>query len=311
MKKIIIILLCIIPLFATPQVQFMKGIANTGTFTSNNGDFSINRGKYTYDNGNFHIICDTNYFGLGIKNYSIYYGDDPLIVMQPAGVGKSRYITLFDAFGNVSFHMSEQGKQSDYDTVAELDIADYSCRVKSRIKDSIAGVKIDNVCKVDFNMCTMSSIKDYNRNSFFNLQGDSILWQVNSTDKLIITKDYAYFKDDVEIDSSLTVHGTITNGGYINKDTVITLIDDGKYNFPTISVGWADIQCDSVLTEKTWGLVSWNGDGATSLRSNGAKFVSADTDGNYACFYDGGTYAILKNTSGFTQTYSIKYHYHF
>jgi hypothetical protein len=60
------------------------------------------------------------------------------------------------------------------------------------------------------------------------------------------------------------------------------------------SVGWADIQCDSVLTEKTWGRVSWNGDGTTSLRSNGTLFVNTNTDGNYACFYDGGSYAILK-----------------
>ena len=107
----------------------------------------------------------------------------------------------------------------------------------------------------------------------------------------------------------LIANGTIINGGLINKDTVLVLVDDATFNFPT-SVGWAEIQCDSVLIEKTWGVVSWNGDGSTSLRSNGAKFVNTDTDGNYACFYDGGAYAILRNTSGSTQTYSIKYHYH-
>jgi hypothetical protein len=112
------------------------------------------------------------------------------------------------------------------------------------------------------------------------------------------------------IGTDLTVHGEIINGGLINKDTVLILADDETFEFPTTSVGWAEIQCDSSLIEKTWGVVSWNGDGSTSLRSNGAKFVNTDIDGNYACFYDGGVYAILKNTSGYTQTYSIKYHYH-
>jgi hypothetical protein len=112
------------------------------------------------------------------------------------------------------------------------------------------------------------------------------------------------------IGTDLTVHGEIINGGLINKDTVITLIDDATFNFPKTSVGWAEIQCDSSLIEKTWGVVSWNGDGSTSLRSNGAKFVNTDIDGNYACFYNNGSVAYLKNTSGYTQTYSIKYHYH-
>ena len=114
------------------------------------------------------------------------------------------------------------------------------------------------------------------------------------------------------IGTDLTVHREIINGGLINKDTVLILADDETFNFPTQSVGWAEIQCDSVLTELTWGNVSWNGDGATNLRSYGAKFVNTDIDGNYACFYNGGSsYAILKNTSGYTQTYSIKYHYHY
>jgi hypothetical protein len=114
------------------------------------------------------------------------------------------------------------------------------------------------------------------------------------------------------IGTDLTVHREIINGGLINKDTVISLADDETFNFPTTSVGWAEIQCDSLLIEKTWGNVSWNGDGATNLRSYGAKFVNTDIDGNYACFYNGGSsYAILKNTSGYTQTYSIKYHYHY
>ena len=134
-------------------------------------------------------------------------------------------------------------------------------------------------------------------------------------DKMIMSADSGgnHFKIYVPtITKNLTVHGTIINGGLINKDTVITLIDDGTFNFPKTSVGWAEIQCDSVLTEKTWGNVSWNGDGTTSLRSNGAKFVNTNSDGNYACFYDGGSsYAILKNTSGYTQKYSIKYHYHY
>jgi len=112
------------------------------------------------------------------------------------------------------------------------------------------------------------------------------------------------------IGTNLTVHGEIINGGLINKDTVLILADDETFQFPTTSVGWAEIQCDSSLIEKTWGVVSWNGDGSTSLRSNGAKFVNTDIDGNYACFYDGGVYAILKNTSGYTLTYSIKLHYH-
>lgn len=133
--------------------------------------------------------------------------------------------------------------------------------------------------------------------------------------KMIMSADSGgnHFKVYVPtITKNLTVHGTITSGGLINKDTVINLGDGKTFNFPTQSVGWAEIQCDSVLTELTWGNVSWNGDGATSLRSNGAKFVNTDIDGNYACFYDGGSsYAILKNTSGYTQTYSIKYHYHY
>jgi len=112
------------------------------------------------------------------------------------------------------------------------------------------------------------------------------------------------------IGTNLTVHDEIINGGLINKDTVLILADDETFEFPTTSVGWAEIQCDSVLIEKTWGIVSWNGDGSTSLRSNGAKFVNTDTDGNYACFYNNGSVAYLKNTSGYTLTYSIKLHYH-
>lgn len=114
----------------------------------------------------------------------------------------------------------------------------------------------------------------------------------------------------IRINGALNVKSVITNGGLINRDTVLVLVDDATFSFPATSVGWAEIQCDSLLIEKTWGVVSWNGDGSTSLRSNGAKFVNTDIDGNYACFYDGGAYAILRNTSGSTQTYSIKYHYH-
>jgi hypothetical protein len=115
----------------------------------------------------------------------------------------------------------------------------------------------------------------------------------------------------VVFNSTLIIHDEIINGGLHNIDTVINLGDGSVYNFPDKSVGWAEIQCDSVGYEKTWGNVSWNIDGATSLRSKGAKFVNTNTAGNYVCFYDNGTYAVLKNTSGSTQTYSIKYHYHY
>jgi hypothetical protein len=132
------------------------------------------------------------------------------------------------------------------------------------------------------------------------------------TNNLFIGRNKKTTVDSTKIiTDTLIIHSVIKNKGVYNQDTVIVLADDAAFNFPTASVGWAEIQCDSSLIEKTWGYISWNGDGSTFLRSNGASFIASNTDGYNACFYDGGTYAILRNTSGYSKTYTIKLYYHY
>jgi len=251
-----------------------NGITNTGNLISTNG----------------------NFFGL---NNGWYCGYDTLFegALKMAGVGKIKGSFLTGTY-----------RMNGFAYIENKDITFFGFDRK------VGGVAIkqSNV-RADSNTLEISRFVN-NRILRITLSDTAIITEIPS--KMIMSADSGakHIKIYIPtiINNNLTVHGIITSGGLVNKDTVVTLVDDATFNFPNNSVGFAEIQCDSVLTEKTWGNVSWNGDGSINpIRNNGAKFVSTNTDGNEVCFYDGGTYAILKNRSGYTRTYSIKYHYHY
>lgn len=255
---------------------------------------SITTNYNAYVNGNF-SSTNGNFIA---RNHDWFCGYDTIYegVLKFAGVGKLKGSLLTGTYITNSFAYIEN-----------TDITFFGFDRK------VGGVTIKgSYAYADSNTLELSRGVN-NRKLRITLSDTAIITEIPS--KTIMSADSGgnHFKIYVPtITNNLTVHGTITSGGLINKDTVITLLDDATFNFPNTSVGWAEIQCDSLLKEKTWGNVSWNGDGSINpIRNNGAKFVSTNTDGNEACFYDGGTYAILRNTSGYTRTYSIKYHYHY
>jgi hypothetical protein len=259
--------------------------------------------KYNYNIGFFldttNVINDKIYYSFHlIKNTPNYYYSTAIGIKVDTINGYYRSILNYSK------------TDTHYNTVKNAEVLVDSTGVYLQ-RRHLTGTNEFYINDNGMEMQIYDNVYDTVADANFGIWWGGILYKRNTTRYWQVDTSFVRNFVPVLFDSTLIIHDEIINGGLHNIDTVINLGDGSVYNFPDKSVGWAEIQCDSSGYEKTWGNVSWNIDGATSLRSNGAKFVNTNTAGNYVCFYDNGTYAVLSNTSGSTQTYSIKYHYHY
>ncbi len=257
------------------------------------GGVAVNKSDITIDTSSIYINSDSIVIGgagsqIKMSPDSSMSIDAKTINIFAEGNGK---VTIEDNYTTLKDTVIFEKHINLKDTVSGIKIFD---AVDFVTVNSDSTVTLSNVKDLTVSDLTVSGIKIYDTVDFVTVNADSTVTLSNVK--------------DLSISGMIT--GVINNDGLYNKDTVMTLADDAKFEFPLNSTGFAEIQVDSLGYYMTFGNVTWSVDGTVYLKQNGAKFVGTSTDDNYACFYVSGLASTLQNRSGSSMNYIVKYHYY-
>lgn len=105
--------------------------------------------------------------------------------------------------------------------------------------------------------------------------------------------------------SHLMITDSISIGSLVEYDTIISINDDNGFNLPSSRYGRVEIYAfNSGTIDEAIYMATFNSDGTTTLVSNTTDCSGSDTD-DKLCFFDGGTYATIKNRLGGTRIIKV------